>query len=270
MRKVNFFIVGAMKAGTSNLRALLVQHPEIFMSNEIAYFGGLSKNKSIDWYNQHFEASSEVQVTGDKSPNYYFYNKAAKEIYDYNPNAKLIWILREPVSRAYSDYWFSIYRGKEYQSFETAVDLELAGKRTKFRHYLYRSDYVQHVQRFLKYFNKEQMLFIELKEMYTNPVETATRCFQFLDVSATLNVQQEEELRNPTYLPKSYLLNYWNTQLFEKSFPRLRFKIRELLKSEISGYPRLNEATKNSLKKYFNPKTEELEKLTGLNLSNWK
>ena len=269
-KQPSFFIVGAMKAGTSNLRSLLHQHPQVFLSIETGYFGTKSAKKGLDWYLEHFKEAKPGQVQGDKSPNYYFYRNVAKEMHAFNPKAKLIWILREPISRAYSDYWFSIYRGKDYKSFEEAVELEFLGKRKENRHYLFRSDYSTFIKRFLKYFPVEQMLFIKLDDLYNDPVMTARQCFSFLAVDETFAVKQEEKLQNPTHLPRSFYLNYLNSKLFANNYPVLRFRIRALLKRKTPGYPKLDPAMKTRLKDHFRPQITELEKLTGLTFPEWK
>lgn len=103
----NFLIVGAARAGTTSLYYYLKQHPDVFMSpkKEIDFFD-VDKNfeKGLDWYERYFEGYTGQKAIGEASPLYMYLEKVPKRIAKVIPDVKLIFILRNPVDRAYSHY----------------------------------------------------------------------------------------------------------------------------------------------------------------------
>jgi len=117
-RKVDFMIMGAAKSGTTTLYGYLAEHSGIFMSalKEPCYFDNTMKHGieptkgwhlGEDWYHSLFADAKQGQLLGEASTNYTRYPKVRgvpKRIHDYNPNMKLIYVLRDPVARTYSHY----------------------------------------------------------------------------------------------------------------------------------------------------------------------
>ena len=110
--KVDFFIVGAPKAGTTSLFHYLNEHLEIEMSSqkEPDYFsdGALkrqgmyyrkSRIENLEKYHGLF-TNKEVKLRGEASVSYLFYNDVPQKIKDYNPKAKIIIMLRNPIDSA--------------------------------------------------------------------------------------------------------------------------------------------------------------------------
>ena len=108
----NFFIVGAPKSGTTALSVFLSEHPQIFFSDpkEPEYFAKDLKKpqnwlcgKDFNEYQKLFESANEKHlVVGEGSVMYMFSKTAIREIYNFNPEAKLIIIVRNPLDLAYS------------------------------------------------------------------------------------------------------------------------------------------------------------------------
>jgi hypothetical protein len=107
-RQPGFFIVGAPKCGTTSLAAWLHAHPRIFMSKvkEPSYFDTDSPHvglRRLDHYLRCFQgAGPEHVAVGEASPNYLFSAVAVTSILKFNPAAKLIVALRNPVEMAWS------------------------------------------------------------------------------------------------------------------------------------------------------------------------
>ena len=98
-------IIGAQKAGTTALYEYMTKHPHIVGSipKELHYFNCDKRyTKGIDFYHSHFPIDSSECITFESSPGYLHNELAPYRIYDYNPDIKLIAIVRDPVSRAYS------------------------------------------------------------------------------------------------------------------------------------------------------------------------
>ena len=112
--KVNTFIVGAPKAGTTSLHYYLQQHPEVCMSaiKEPNFFTAANVSDlyydvdpilNEDDYHLIF-SDLKKKVVGEASVSYLYYPLIADKIFEYNPKAKIIILLRNPVQRAFSHY----------------------------------------------------------------------------------------------------------------------------------------------------------------------
>lgn len=127
-KQPSFFIVGAPKAGTTALSKYLGRHPEIFVPprKELNYFNkGLvrvSPIKTLDEYLSFF-AEGKGKICGEASPVYLRTPNAAKEIHDFNPDAKIIIMLREPVSLLRSFHSQLLWNGntEDIEDFQTAI-----------------------------------------------------------------------------------------------------------------------------------------------------
>lgn len=114
--KPNLFIVGSMKCGTTALYDFLTKHPAISGSTpkELHYFT-LNKNKDETWYLSHFENSPEAQYILEASPSYFdiaWKEDIPRSIHNFNPEAKIIIMIRDPLMRAISHFYHLRTRGK--------------------------------------------------------------------------------------------------------------------------------------------------------------
>ena len=114
LRLPDLLVLGTQKGGTSSLRRLLLDHPQLFMAatKEVHFF---SKNwdRSIDWYARHFSNAPEGVYCGESTPFYLFHQEAPQRIHNLIPQVKLIVLLRDPVERALSQYFHSVRLGLE-------------------------------------------------------------------------------------------------------------------------------------------------------------
>ena len=114
---VDFFIVGAPKAGTTSLFYYLnknkgicmssIKEPNFFSSQDLKiqkiYYDSLILD-NLKEYERIFTPKNKQQIIGEASVSYLFYPNVANRIFDYNPRSKIIIILRDPVERAFSHY----------------------------------------------------------------------------------------------------------------------------------------------------------------------
>ena len=109
---IQFIGIGAGKSGSTWLYENIRAHPEVFKGNpkEIQYFNKHYK-KGISWYENHF-VNSQESICGEFSVQYLLCENCAERIKKDYPNVKLIAILRNPVSRMYSDYQHSIRKAE--------------------------------------------------------------------------------------------------------------------------------------------------------------
>src|SRR5262249_39356681 len=122
----DFLIIGAQKSGTTALVKFLNKHLFVKIPKEEIHFFDLHYDKGVDWYQQQFsQKQSSLEVIGEKSPYYLFHPTAPKYVQELYPKMKLIVILRNPVDRAYSQYWHNLryheYEENELETFEDAI-----------------------------------------------------------------------------------------------------------------------------------------------------
>lgn len=187
-RLPEFIIIGAQKSGTSSLYYYLSQHPSLKLSveKEIHYYNYYQqRGKDINWYKSFFplRIKSINKKTGEASPYYLFDENAAERLKRDIPDIKLIALLRNPIDRAYSAYNMNVTQGnhEHLQSFEQAIantDLSMEASQV----YLLRGQYANHIKNWLKYFNRDQFLFIKSEELFKNPKSILKKVYKFLEI----------------------------------------------------------------------------------------
>ena len=122
----HFFIVGAQRSGTTYLYQVLDEHPNIEMARPLKpepkffHIDSLFE-KGLEFYQtRFFDRQSNAQVRGEKSTTYIESDKVARRIAACFPQAKILVMLRDPIERAISNYWFSVNNGWETLPMEIA------------------------------------------------------------------------------------------------------------------------------------------------------
>lgn len=270
--KPNFIIVGTMKSGTNTLGRYLEQHDEVFIApREIHFFSNEDNfEKGSEWYASHFEEATANQITGERCPPYASYSAAPKRIHALNPDVKLIWIFRNPIERAYSHYWHFANRGGEKNRFAEAIKEEANWPEwRKERGYLFRSRYVEQVNKYLQYFSKEHMLFLTFEALKQDFEHTVKQVFAFLKVDTSAAISSRKIVSHKTFIPRNVAVNYYLQNWIGKHSPRGRYYINKLIMKAHAGYPPMDKQTEQELQAYFAPYNAELAHLTGLDLSVW-
>lgn len=147
--------------------------------------------KGLEFYSSTwFAAADASKLTGEKSTDYLESAVAAERIARDLPNVKLIFILREPVDRAFSNYLWSKMNGLETESFETALALEDERERNlperlRFARpfsYFSRGLYADLLRPYLERFPREQLLVVRFEDIVDEPRKLAARVHRFLGV----------------------------------------------------------------------------------------
>jgi hypothetical protein len=206
-REVSFLCVGAQKSGTTTLRRLLRQHPQIRMpAQEVHFFD----NDTFDWgapnyslyhsifemelaSNSDYKKSSENIVSegicfGEVTPIYMYWQPCPLRIFKYNPEMKLIFLLRNPISRAFSQWSMEFNRGSESADFTYSIHnenerlQECAYQQHRVYSYIKRGMYSAQIDHFLTLFKQEQMLFIKAESFFANPLTELNKICEFLGI----------------------------------------------------------------------------------------
>lgn len=307
----DFFIVGAAKAGTTSIAEYLAMHPQIYMSPvKEPHFFATDINKDelreivkrrlkaqnlesvfegkktlhrayITDKNQYlrlFEKSGNAITAGEASPSYLYSKTAANEIFKFNPQAKIIILLREPVSRAWSQYLMDLRLAFTRKSFEDALAEDAASEKSGWgSRSLYRELglYASQVERYLLQFPREQILILLYDEMVSDTTGMLKKIFAFLGVDAGFRPPDVVK-KNTASVPR----NRFMQRLLAMDVVRVRLRtalgdsglkagIKKLLyRAPQQKHP--SAQTVQQLKPFFREDINRLEKLTGIDLSAWK
>ena len=182
----NFVVVGAPKAGTTSLYNYLKGHPDVFLPHrkELLFFDS-SFHKGLPWYERYFKHYRGEKAAGDISPTYMSNPFVPKRMRRTIPDAKIVFILRDPVERAYSHYWDLVGWGSS-ASFKETLRAPTMYKRG---HGYIEFDildfglYSLHIKRFLDHFPAEQCGFFLYDDLRDRPQEFLNGILRFIGVS---------------------------------------------------------------------------------------
>jgi sulfotransferase family protein len=192
-----FIIAGAPRSGTTWLYELLDRHPDVYMAKparpepkfflvDEIYTLGIQH-----YYETWFGEATRYAAAGEKSTNYLESSSAAARIYAHLPHVKLVFILREPAHRAYSNWTWSVMNGLEIEDFETAIAKEderdrNVPPRLKYARphaYFSRGLYAQLLRPYLQRFPRDRVLCLKFDDIIRSPCELAARLHRFIDVT---------------------------------------------------------------------------------------
>jgi len=243
-KKVGFLVAGAQKSGTSALDAYLREHPELCLParKEVHFFDSdkLFANGAADYapYHEQFIPEPHHRLIGEVTPSYLYWPTAAERIAAYNPAMKLIVVLRNPITRAYSHWNMSRQANREPLSFVEALRAErdrlrnlppLVAKRFS---YADRGFYATQLRRLWQHFPREQTVAFKTEDLLQAPETVLRRIAAFLAIAP---------------------------------FPAVARKTIHARDYEAT----MNEAEKSYLKALFEPEIRELERLLGWDCSSW-
>jgi hypothetical protein len=204
MPKPNFFIVGAPKTGSSALYQFLRAHPAIYMpaKKEPHFFGKdlvfsprYERVADLEKYLALFEKGENCSRIGEASIWYLYSRTAAEEIRAFQPAARIIIMLRNPVEMVYSVYYQSRFDGNEdAPTFEAALDAEAERKLGQripqtwlLVDGLFYSDiarYSRMIRRYWDSFGREQVRIILNDDLRDNVEQVYRDTLDFLQVSS--------------------------------------------------------------------------------------
>jgi hypothetical protein len=181
----DFAVIGAAKSGTTFFYHLLTQHPHVEPAafKEPHYFDLVFDDEGTEWYRRCFPRpklkDGQMTITGEASPGYLFHTLAPKRMAAVVPRARLIALLRNPVDRTYSAYHHRVRNGQETRTFDKALEAYFDDPRQE---HLSKSIYVDHLQRWSKFFPKEQILVLKSEDFFEHPQHTLKLALDFLDL----------------------------------------------------------------------------------------
>ena len=307
-RLPNFLLVGAAKAGTTSLYHYLDAHPQVFMSpikepchfardvievlppgsrhvlalNYRAYLrsGGEAKFRDAfvptwDAYCRLYDRAAGQTAIGEASTFYLLSSRAAKDIKDAIPDAKILIILRNPVDRAYSHHLMNVRAGSATKPFVEEFRKGMCPGQVGSASYFYSSmgQYSCQVERYLHYFDDSHVRILLYDDMKANPAGVVEDVFRFLQINCDFRPELEDTF-NRARLPRFPRLNTlllesglkkWFGRNASKSIAKMVWKIffseRDL--------PRLRVEERLEVLTYFRSDIERLQSVIGRDLNDW-
>jgi hypothetical protein len=259
----SFIGIGAQRAGTTWLHECLKEHPEVFLPDEkeVHYFDRFYE-KGFQWYLSKFN-DANGNLCGEITPNYYHDENALERIKKDLPKVKIIYILREPIARAHSQFQLfsqDRYKGRTFNDvlrYEPVIsNLSMQGK---------------YLQKLNCLFNKEQVLVLLYDELSNNPEMFLHKVFDFLSIDPNFTPSHLNTRMNRIVLPglqnKFRKIGLgWFIDLIKKS------PLSEFIKDRFHSVQqeKNNQTKTGQLTTRFNNDIEIIESELGVNLSHWK
>lgn len=176
--EVDFIVIGAMRAGTTLLNDVLTGHPDISLAKmkETDFFI-VEKNypRGIEWFRKQFDADrrlrGEISPNYSKSPNF---GGVPQRIHRHCPHVRLIYILRDPIARAVSEYGHSWNMGELTETPQQILDQH------EYFSILGGSSYARQLREYLKFFPAEQILVLDFESFIADPQPQLDRLLQHI------------------------------------------------------------------------------------------
>jgi hypothetical protein len=176
----------------------LASHPSVFLSHpkEPSYFVDPSQLRELQpwlwaqgyWRSEEvylslFQSARGVSVVGEASVYYTHLPLAsgvAKRISQFSPDARLIYVMRDPIARAISHYWHRVRHNGEHRPILAAIKND-----SRYRDVSY---YKMQILPYLKQFRRSQLKLITFEELTNNPDQTARSLFRWLNVDSSVEL----------------------------------------------------------------------------------
>lgn len=241
--RLDWCCIGAQKAGTSSLYRLLRDHPQIRIpsSKEDPLFDVEVTAAQVQAYlDDRFGDPGEARC-GTVTPQYMSSPDTARRMHSFVPDARIIVLLRDPVTRALSHYRMSVLRELETRSFDDAVADQLAALRgarevdlySETDSYVVRGNYAWLLAGWFELYGAERILTLFAADLDNKTIETVQRAQQFLGVDLIAPPAEETEFRFNA-APPPHRFSHWRkpvaralrgTGLWQRVNPELREKI---------------------------------------------
>ena len=282
------FLIGAMKAGTTSLATWLDQHTLVSLARpkEPAFFTR-NWDRGLDWYRARFTGPDgalclDASTAYSNAPTDRFplgshdaisaFAGVPRRVQAVCPEARFIYVLRDPVERTHSAYWHARRQGQEPRSFRQAI--------TEDTGYLRASDYLGQLQLYLEFYPLSAFQLLVFETMIKAPEETARTCLRFLGIDdRAYELPRTAIQKNRSFQfnlvgralsfasPGKSMMNARSKRLIAKLPPSVRAAGRLMLTDDI---PVMNDDDRHYLIGRFRQSTAALESFTGLDLAGWQ
>ena len=279
-----------MKSGTSSLHQYLNTHPSVFMTTdpkEPSYF--LTREQLLDvlpgvekrgfWRSEQnylalFDPSEDQPVVGEASANYARLPRVpgvVERIAAFNPEARIVLIMRDPVERTISHYWYMVRFFEEKRSLDQAVRED--------PDYVDTSHYSMQLEPYLNQFGSDNVKVLTTESLSAQPRETMSDLFAWLGVASEFVPPNLDERVNeaPDTIAQvrkhSFFHRVRHSRLWESVGPLVppafRRAARSLAERQVVRKTVDTAPTKAYLRNVHRPQVDALERLLNRDFPEW-
>ncbi|CAG5910877.1 heparan sulfate glucosamine 3-O-sulfotransferase 6-like [Menidia menidia] len=174
-------IIGVKKGGTRALLEFLRIHPDVRAVGSEPHFFDRFYDKGLEWYRNLMPRSMESQITMEKTPSYFITKEAPRRVLSMSRHTKLIVVVRDPVTRAISDYTQTLTKSPGLPSFQNlAFRNATQGLIDRSWSAIRIGIYAKHLENWLRYFPLSRFLFVSGERLVTDPAGEMGRVQDFL------------------------------------------------------------------------------------------
>jgi hypothetical protein len=277
----NLIIIGGLKCGTTSIHHYLGLHPEVQMSKpkELNFFvEELSWDLGMDWYRGRFD--ERFAVRGESSPHYTNlprYTGVVERIHRHVPDARLIYMVRDPISRILSHWRHATGAGYETRPMDDVLTRDDQS-------YVTRSMYRMQLQPYLERFEHDQIEIISQEELQADREGTMRRAFRFAGVDEGFTSEQfDREWEKSTakeggqYQLMEKLVRLPGLRSLDRNFDRLPESMRWMVEKVVhdpeaasAPKPELPDSIRDHLLSLFGEDVAGLEEIAGRRFEGWK
>ena len=291
-RKLDFAIIGVQKAGTTSFFNYVGQHPQVYMPRfkEMQFFvfdEEYARGESA--LDPYFKDIGQQPLVGFAHVHMIYFPEVARRLHQRNPDMKILAVLRNPIDRAWSAYWFARERGTEKLPFEETMALEDQRATGTYQEqsqltYLRHGHYAEQLQAYADVFGKDRLFVVLNDDLSKNPEPIVRDAIAWLGADPTQGAFDFER-HNVASWPRFQRLN---RILADESLPIKRI-IRRVVptgprlvfRSYVTDrliqwnlkpwkYPKMEPETRDKLRAYFAPHNARLGEFLERDLGHWK
>jgi len=196
--RLDFVVPGFSKCGTTSLCSLLAKHPQVFIPEiKEPNFFAYNYHRGWEWYEEFFKDTGDAQMAGEGSTFYTaaeFEQRSSDRIKQYFPDARLIFIARNPIARLESSYREHHHSGRQYG---IAVPFSIGRALKEFRNIIDDTLYWRRINAYRKNFPDSRIHVLFLEDLHRDPARELAACFEFLGVDSAVRIERANRKLNP-------------------------------------------------------------------------
>jgi hypothetical protein len=206
MRPIDLFHIGPQKTATTWVHRCLSEHPDIFApASHALHYYDIHYHRGAEWYHQFYHGARDGQVLLDPTMTYIRSTWAPRRIHADNPEASIIVCLRNPIDRAYSHYWHEKKKGTIAFEFE-----EVLQNYDLYANWMEPGFYAEHIQRYLRYFDREQLLCVRFDTLVDDEEAFLRDIFRFAGVDSSFRPSWLHKKSNEAGGRRTMTNRVWN------------------------------------------------------------
>ena len=276
----NLIIIGGLKCGTTSIHHYLGLHPDAQMSKpkELNFFvEELNWDLGLDWYGARFDDRHPVR--GESSPHYTNlprFSGVAERIQRHCPDAKLLYMVRDPIKRILSHWVHATGAGYEHGEMDDVLSRPDAA-------YVHRSQYWMQLQPYLERFDRSQIQVIAQEELQSDRQGTMRNAFAFAGVDSDFYSEQfarewekSSAKESERYQFMEKLIKLPGFRSFDRNFDRLPERMRWMVEKIVhdpeapsAAKPEIPESIMEILRPQFTEDVAALQEFAGREFAGW-